>query len=586
MTGPAPVPDDALQRLLNVIHSDTLPGGAILAGRYEVRERVGRGGMGDVFRGWDQRLQRTVAIKLVRNERAYDADFRVRFEREAKALAALSHPHILAVHDFGQEQDLLYLVTEFVEGSTLADLLKTRRPSMHEAVRMALQICEALHGAHRAGIVHRDIKPGNILVTRDGWIKVADFGLARFLPTAEADEPTRITVQGIALGTPHYMAPEQKDPNAPVDARTDLYSLGVVVYEMLTGELPIGRFNPPSTKVPSDPRLDSAVMRALAADPAGRFGSVEDFKTELQKIVEASPAPRGFGRWLGIALAGAVLASASGWWFLRKKPEPAPTPDAKSSPARDLRWNPSDLLAGWEEASVDEGYSGLPLPLSGRDEETVGKFLGSARALPELKAQDVAGVHCVAFRRAGSPEIFLTGVEFREAERARRYEVEKRLHPSAPRFRKVRVVRSDHWLAVWVMASRVEGDFERFIQRFRIRIGLPGVSWETLLPDPDDGRLPKAKTEERDAARILKDLRIPDMDSARIPHVYRATYHPDLELLLFEFADEAALIRVEEALADRGRVVRQGCWLGCVSGEESSRRKALEDFLSSKLGQE
>ncbi|MDP1586794.1 MAG: serine/threonine-protein kinase, partial [Prosthecobacter sp.] len=209
---------------------------AALLPQYEIESLLGRGGMGAVYRGKQAALDRAVAIKLLPAELAADAEFMSRFQREARTLARLQHPGIVAVHDFGQtSQGHLYFVMEFVNGTDLARLIHGPGINPVQALEVITQICDALQYAHSQGVIHRDIKPANVLINTEGRAKLADFGLAR--PTSE--ETASLTRSNVVMGTPDYMAPEQMAGNAGhADHRADLYALGVMLYEMLTGQTP------------------------------------------------------------------------------------------------------------------------------------------------------------------------------------------------------------------------------------------------------------------------------------------------------------------------------------------------------------
>jgi hypothetical protein len=223
-----------------------------------------------------------VAVKILPPEVGADPAFTERFMREARALAKLSHQNIVSVFDFGQANGLYYIVMEFVDGANLRHVIETKAIKPEEALAIVPQVCEALQFAHNEGIVHRDIKPENILLDRQGRVKIADFGLAKLLDQTPDDFTLTGTNQ--AMGTLHYMAPEQMRGAALVDHRADIYSLGVVFYEMLTGQLPIGRFEPPSKKVHVDVRLDEVVLRSLESDPERRYQSISDVKTDLESV--------------------------------------------------------------------------------------------------------------------------------------------------------------------------------------------------------------------------------------------------------------------------------------------------------------
>ncbi len=253
----------------------------------EVLELIGQGGMGAVYRARQRDLDRPVALKVLPAHLAGDPDFTARFEREARALARLSHPGIVAVHGFGRAGPRPYLVMELVDGASLRALLRAGRVEPREALSIVMRICDALQYAHDQGVVHRDIKPENVLVDRRGRVKIADFGLAKLV--SRPGEPA-LTHTEQTMGTPHYMAPEQLERSRDVDHRADIYSLGVVFYELLTGELPLGRFEPPSRRVEVDVRLDDVVLRALAKEPERRFQRASEVKTEIEGIVARSGA--------------------------------------------------------------------------------------------------------------------------------------------------------------------------------------------------------------------------------------------------------------------------------------------------------
>jgi tRNA A-37 threonylcarbamoyl transferase component Bud32/TM2 domain-containing membrane protein YozV len=248
----------------------------------EILECLGRGGMGAVYKARQPRLDRFVALKILAPEKQNDVQFAERFEREARALARLNHPNIVTVFDFGEVSGQFYLLMEFVDGLTLRQLLQTGKMAPAEALNIVPKICEALQFAHEQGIVHRDIKPENILLDKQGRVKIADFGIAKIAGLESKD--FSLTGAKDVMGTPHYMAPEQIEKPLTVDHRADIYSLGVVFYEMLTGELPLGKFAPPSSKVQVDVRLDEVVLHALEKEPARRYQHASQVKTAVETI--------------------------------------------------------------------------------------------------------------------------------------------------------------------------------------------------------------------------------------------------------------------------------------------------------------
>jgi hypothetical protein len=271
----------------------TPPAPADLAAKFpelEILSLLGRGGMGAVYQARQKNLERVVALKILPPEFGHDAAFAARFTGEAQAMARLNHPHIVAIHDFGAREGLYYFIMEFVDGMSLRGLLDSGHVSPKEALAIVPQICEALQFAHDRGIVHRDIKPENILLSKQGQVKIADFGLAKLMGRgAGAGGETTEKV----MGTPQYMAPEQMERPGEVDHRADIYSLGVVFYQMLTGELPAGKFGPPSRKVLIDVRLDEVVLRALEREPEKRYQQVSEVKTEVETILRVPAGVAG-----------------------------------------------------------------------------------------------------------------------------------------------------------------------------------------------------------------------------------------------------------------------------------------------------
>lgn len=250
----------------------------------EILSCLGRGGMGVVYKARQISLGRLVALKLLAPEREKDPEFSERFAREAQTLAMMSHPHIVTVHDFGQAGGFFYLLMEYMDGANLRHLLQCHKFTPEQALGIVPPLCEALQYAHDRGIVHRDIKPENLLMDRDGRVKVADFGLAKMLGVSvNGDER--------AMGTLQYMAPEQAADPSVVDNRADIYSLGVVIYEMLTGELPGRNFSPPSSRTGVDSRLDDVVRRAMQLEPEKRYQQASVLKTEVEGIQRKKQVP-------------------------------------------------------------------------------------------------------------------------------------------------------------------------------------------------------------------------------------------------------------------------------------------------------
>ena len=270
-------------------------GPTVFNGRYELLRHIARGGMADVYLARDELLDRQVALKVLFPEFANDPNFVERFRREAQAAANLNHPNIVGIYDWGQERGTYYIVMEFVEGRSIADVLRSTGP-LHpdRAAEIAVDVAAALGTAHAAGLVHRDVKLGNILISDSGEVKVADFGIATALA---ANTETNLTQAGSVMGTATYFSPEQAQ-GKHLDGRSDLYSLGVVMYEMLTGvppfvaDTPVAvaykhvqeRPVPPSEAGASIAQsLEAITLKLLAKNPANRYPAADDLRSDLRR---------------------------------------------------------------------------------------------------------------------------------------------------------------------------------------------------------------------------------------------------------------------------------------------------------------
>ncbi|HRI11922.1 MAG TPA: serine/threonine-protein kinase, partial [Verrucomicrobiota bacterium] len=348
----------------------------------EILELLGRGGMGVVYKARQKELGRIVALKILPPGIGAAGSFAKRFAHEARALASLNHPNIVVLYEFGQADGLFFFLMEFVNGVNLRQLLHTGRVAPREALAIVPQICDALQYAHDQGIVHRDIKPENILLDRKGLVKVADFGLARLMAieseTSTPDSGESVSARwsftetGKVMGTPQYMAPEQRDRPLEVDHRADIYSLGVVFYQMLTGELPGKRIEAPSKRFHLDVRLDEVVLRVLEKEPARRYQQASQVKTAVESIATAvAPAPTanaeapplGVGVWrrVGIGLAAALVLAVMGIILINRLPgrpdrvvpqNPQNRNDVDGKSANE-QWKPTQI------ATVDPGTGAL-----------------------------------------------------------------------------------------------------------------------------------------------------------------------------------------------------------------------------------
>jgi predicted Ser/Thr protein kinase len=268
----------------------------LIAGRYELEQQVGSGGMSKVYRAHDRLLERTVALKILHEHYSQDDEYVERFRREARAVAQLAHPNVVTVIDRGEHESRQYIVFEYVDGENLKQLVEREGPlPVRQIIELALQVAHALASAHARGVVHRDVKPQNVLLSEEGVPKVTDFGIAR---TSDVES---VTLTGTVMGTSEYISPEQAR-GEPVDFRSDIYSLGVILFELCTGDVPYPGENPvsvamrhlhepvPSVRsqrrdVPS--RLEAAIRRAMAKDPEERFGSMDELIAELEACLRA-----------------------------------------------------------------------------------------------------------------------------------------------------------------------------------------------------------------------------------------------------------------------------------------------------------
>lgn len=300
--------------------------------QFEILAPIGRGGMGAVYRARQPHLDRQVALKVLDPALAEDPAFAERFAKEARALARLNHRHIVSLHDFGHHDGNYFLVMEYVEGQNLRELIRSKVLQPEQALEIVSQICAGLRYAHSEGVVHRDIKPENILVDRHGQVKIADFGLAKL--SDERGAPVgALTRASQVMGTPHYMAPEQMRGPLGVDHRADIYSLGVVLYELLTSELPLGRFERPSERVQVDVRLDEVVMRAMEREPERRYQQVGQMQSDVDQVAQR-PEARAPSVPRQVAGAVSVTTDPTQDWWMRGKVTPK-------------RWGAAALGVAW-----------------------------------------------------------------------------------------------------------------------------------------------------------------------------------------------------------------------------------------------
>jgi serine/threonine protein kinase len=379
---------------------------------YDFLEFLDRGGMGAVYRARQRSLDRIVAVKLLHIGMTNRRAFSDRFKREARALALLNHPHIVSVYDFGEAPGgCLYYVMEYVKGTNLRNLMRGGQTTSRALLSIAMQVCEALQFAHSNGVVHRDVKPANVLIDERGHVKVADFGLAKVIGPSLGEG---LTAASDALGTPEYMAPETITHQHEVDHRADIYSLGVMLYEMLTGHVPRGAWEPPSRTLGADARFDEVVSRAMQTDPQKRFQNMGELTLVMKQLVQASgtqtaislpalervpvsvdPAAttvalrsrrpgKRFPRLAIVALVGAV-AGGIGFSFLREHPAvrrvlgvspqvPPPAPPASKQ----------DLHAALARFVISkDGFINVTTPFQQKKDIGIYGNIGSLESLPK-----------------------------------------------------------------------------------------------------------------------------------------------------------------------------------------------------------
>jgi tRNA A-37 threonylcarbamoyl transferase component Bud32 len=352
--------------------------GSTLGGRYRLVELLGQGGMATIYRARDAQLERDVAVKLLRPEFGRDPDFLARFRDEARSAASLSHPNVVSVFDFGEDASGPFIVMELVDGEDLASILRGNGPlAPRQAARISAEVAKALQAAHARGIVHRDVKPSNILVSRDGRVKVADFGIAR------AVTESQLTLPGTTMGSVHYFSPEQARGEVAT-AASDVYALGIVLFESLTGQRPfsgdgaaavaMARLTSPPP-VPSavrstvPPELDQIVQRAMALEPADRYPSAAAMASALEGFLADAGRPAGTGAMAAGAAAGAAagVAAAGAASAAGQAPAARTVASAQARPNQPLPY-PPDAYAGGSSAPVSTRGGPPPPPQQGDED--------------------------------------------------------------------------------------------------------------------------------------------------------------------------------------------------------------------------
>jgi eukaryotic-like serine/threonine-protein kinase len=397
-------------------------------GRYRIMRKLGAGGMADVYLAEDQELGRRVAIKILNSRHGNDDQFIERFRREAKNAAALNHPNIVSIYDRGEAEDTYYIAMEFLDGRSLKELIVGRGAApINVAIEYARQILSALRFAHRHGIVHRDIKPHNVLVDGEGRVKVTDFGIARA-------GTSQMTETGSIVGTAQYLSPEQAR-GGEVDPRSDLYSLGVVLYELLTGKTPFDGETPveiamkhlstapkPPSKLRPEipPELDKVVLRALAKSPDDRYQSADEMEADLDRVARGAPVSAATAATQVLRVPAAAAADSTAATMIapppptraRDVPPPVVEEEAYAEPGGPERplW-PWLVAAAFVIAAAIAGFfvwhelSGSPV------KEPVGLYQGEKQAQAE---RQIRAAHLVPSVQHGSSERYKKGIVFKQ----------------------------------------------------------------------------------------------------------------------------------------------------------------------------
>lgn len=495
----------------------------------KIVDLIGRGGMGVVYKARQIELDRLVALKILSPQLAEEPEFTVRFAREARLMAKLNHPNIVIVHNFGSSEGLCYLIMECVTGRSLADVIDEGRLPADEALSLGLKICDALRYAHSQGVIHRDIKPENILITEAGEPKVTDFGLAKLVdghPNALA-----LTLPAQSLGTPYYMAPEQRDNSMGTDARADVYALGVTLYQLLTGQLPTGRFPLPSETAGVPEQWDAIILKALQTDRELRHADAGEFYGEMRALTMSavSPAPS----------VHSTVPAAS--------PEPAPAefPDRPQGKTIFLAFTSSDLemarerlrreLTGWGHRIVPT----VPvLPLNAPQAEAI---IRSALMTADISVHPVGSQY--GWIPDGSDRSIVEIQDLLASEEARRNRLERviwiprGLPPTDDRLRRFLV--TAHQNAELSPATEINRDaLDRFIQVLQEKLAGPTPS-ETVPGER------------------------PGLDQA--PLIY----------LINEVSDEESADRVEDYLFDLGFEITRPLSAGSANEKEAAHRRHL-----------
>jgi serine/threonine protein kinase len=569
-------------------------------GGFEIVGMLGRGGMGMVYRARQPSLDRTVALKLLMPQRAADTQLQARFEQEAKALARLSDPNIVSVYDAGVAQGTLFVAMEYVEGRDLRRVMKERPIPPDETVKIVRQVCSALDYAHGKGVVHRDIKPENLLIDDRGRVRIVDFGLAHL--ARGGVEQLRLTQSTSAMGTMHYVAPEQLDRPLEVDGRADVYSTGVVLYELLTGQLPMGRFDPPSKRAGVDARLDAIVMCALEQDPAKRYASAKAFGEALDGLATAAPpketppapppAPEPAESGAPVALivavvllVGVVIAIAA---WPRKEPGPstggAPPPATTSAKPPDTDALLESVRLTEEQgpgACYSQAHADLPHnPLWAKAPEEIVELVGYLRfiGVEGLSRADIAAGYVAAFTQGT-----MVALKSSAAERIEKQFLTLRF--AASRW----THRQGEFLVLVLTGEDSREPFVEFVALLQKKLGLPVTAPDLPMERIafDDTEAPHPWTTVRSVISREREgvQKLGGADAVAFHLCEYAREQDVMRIAIGEFASPeraAAFAEAAGKLDERPTVVRAGVHVGVVRG--SGDPKAFEYVLEKLKG--
>ncbi len=578
--------------------SSALSPGARL-GHFEILGPLGRGGMGEVYRARDSRLERDVAIKVLPLSFARDPDRIARFEREARAAGALNHPNIVSVYDIGRDNSTYWIVSELVDGETLRRIIDRGPLAARKALEIAVQIAEGLAAAHAAGIVHRDLKPGNIMVMHAGHVKILDFGLAKREHLATDSSIRELTNEGTVLGTAGYMSPEQVR-GEDVDYRSDIFSFGVNLYEMLAGKQAFSgsssielmnailKSDPPDLPPSVPPSLDRIVRRCLEKDPARRFMSAADLGFALASLSASQPAfavtlnnlARRTWKIVTAAFVAAGLVALT--WFLLYRP---PKPSAELTQKR-LTFNSSENRIGWQAISPDGKYlaysdsAGIHVKLFVREEE---RIIPRPAGIPATTDWSVAswfpdGTQLLANKwepDGGRKSTWTVSVLGQSPRKLREDAVGLEVSPDGTHIAFSPLGGSDNMREIWVMGSQGDNPQRVLAVGEHEELRTMGVHWS-----PDGHRLAYIR------ALFSPERLHTSIETCDLKGMNRTAVVPDMDLILtdFRWLSEGRIVYARGEWAPNGDGNLWEIGIDNRAGTPTGKPKRITSWAGSLLG--